>query len=58
MSEEVKILSTDIEELFLNFPEVKTQATIIALKRINAELTKANQQLIKQKAHIKEVKVS
>ena len=58
MTEDIKVQDEDIQELLKQFPAVQKELTIIAQRRIIRELEEANQQLIKQKANIKEVKVS
>ena len=58
MTEDIKVKDEDIQELLKQFPAVQKELTIIAQRRIIRELELANQQLIKQKANIKEVKVS
>ena len=58
MTEDIKVQDEDIQELLKQFPAVQKELTIIAQRRIIRELELANQQLIKQKANIKEVKVS
>ena len=58
MTQDIKVKDEDIQELLKQFPGVQKELTIIAQRRIIRELEAANQQLIKQKANIKEVKVS
>ena len=58
MTQNIKVQDEDIQELLKQFPAVQKELTIIAQRRIISELEEANQQLIKQKANIKEVKVS
>ena len=58
MTQDIKVKDEDIQELLKQFPAVQKELTIIAQRRIIRELELANQQLIKQKANIKEVKVS
>lgn len=58
MTEDIKVQDEDIQELLKQFPGVQKELTIIAQRRIIRELEEANQNLIKQKANIKEVKVS
>ena len=58
MTEDIKVQDEDIQELLKQFPGVQKELTIIAQRRIIRELELANQNLIKQKANIKEVKVS
>ena len=58
MTEDIKVKDEDIQELLKQFPAVQKELTIIAQRRIIRELELANQNLIKQKANIKEVKVS
>ncbi len=58
MTQDIKVQDEDIQELLKQFPGVQKELTIIAQRRIIRELEEANQQLIKQKANIKEVKVS
>jgi len=58
MTEDIKVQDEDIQELLKQFPAVQKELTIIAQRRIIRELEEANQHLIKQKANIKEVKVS
>ena len=58
MTQDIKVQDEDIQELLKQFPSVQKELTIIAQRRIIRELELANQQLIKQKANIKEVKVS
>ena len=58
MTQDIKVQDEDIQELLKQFPGVQKELTIIAQRRIICELELANQQLIKQKANIKEVKVS
>jgi hypothetical protein len=58
MTEDIKVKDEDIQELLKQFPAVQKELTIIAQRRIISELEEANQNLIKQKANIKEVKVS
>jgi len=58
MTQDIKVQDEDIQELLKQFPAVQKELTIIAQRRIIRELELANQQLIKQKANIKEVKVS
>ena len=58
MTEDIKVQDEDIQELLKQFPAVQKELTIIAQRRIIRELELANQNLIKQKANIKEVKVS
>jgi len=58
MTQDIKVQDEDIQELLKQFPGVQKELTIIAQRRIIRELELANQQLIKQKANIKEVKVS
>jgi len=58
MTQNIKVQDEDIQELLKQFPAVQKELTIIAQRRIIRELELANQQLIKQKANIKEVKVS
>ena len=58
MTQNIKVQDEDIQELLKQFPGVQKELTIIAQRRIIRELELANQQLIKQKANIKEVKVS
>ena len=58
MTEDIKVQDEDIQELLKQFPAVQKELTIIAQRRIIRELEEANQNLIKQKANIKEVKVS
>ena len=58
MTQDIKVQDEDIQELLKQFPGVQKELTIIAQRRIIRELELANRQLIKQKANIKEVKVS
>ncbi len=58
MTQDIKVKDEDIQELLKQFPAVQKELTIIAQRRIIRELELANQNLIKQKANIKEVKVS
>ena len=58
MTQDIKVQDEDIQELLKQFPGVQKELTIIAQRRIIRELEEANQNLIKQKANIKEVKVS
>ena len=58
MTQDIKVQDEDIQELLIEFPAIQKELTIIAQRRIIRELELANQQLIKQKANIKEVKVS
>jgi hypothetical protein len=58
MTQDIKVQDEDIQELLKQFPGVQKELTIIAQRRIIRELELANQNLIKQKANIKEVKVS
>jgi len=58
MTQDIKVQDEDIQELLKQFPAVQKELTIIAQRRIIRELEEANQHLIKQKANIKEVKVS
>ena len=58
MTQNIKVQDEDIQELLKQFPGVQKELTIIAQRRIIRELELANQNLIKQKANIKEVKVS
>jgi hypothetical protein len=58
MTQDIKVQDEDIQELLKQFPAVQKELTIIAQRRIIRELELANQNLIKQKANIKEVKVS
>jgi len=58
MTQDIKVQDEDIQELLKQFPSVQKELTIIAQRRIIRELELANQNLIKQKANIKEVKVS
>ena len=58
MTQDIKVQDEDIQELLKQFPAVQKELTIIAQRRIISELEEANQNLIKQKANIKEVKVS
>lgn len=58
MTQDIKVQDEDIQELLKQFPGVQKELTIIAQRRIIRELELANQHLIKQKANIKEVKVS
>jgi len=58
MTQNIKVQDEDIQELLKQFPAVQKELTIIAQRRIIRELELANQNLIKQKANIKEVKVS
>jgi len=58
MTQDIKVQDEDIQELLKQFPSVQKELTIIAQRRIIRELEEANQNLIKQKANIKEVKVS
>ena len=58
MTQNIKVQDEDIQELLKQFPAVQKELTIIAQRRIISELEEANQNLIKQKANIKEVKVS
>tara|TARA_R100001086_G_scaffold112820_1_gene57558 strand:- start:25 stop:201 length:177 start_codon:yes stop_codon:yes gene_type:complete len=58
MTQDIKVKDEDIQELLKQFPGVQKELTIIAQRRIIRELELANQNLIKQKANIKEVKVS
>ena len=58
MTQNIKVQDEDIQELLKQFHGVHKELTIIAQRRIIRELELANQQLIKQKANIKEVKVS
>jgi len=58
MTQNIKVQDEDIQELLKQFPAVQKELTIIAQRRIIRELEEANQHLIKQKANIKEVKVS
>ncbi len=58
MTQNIKVQDEDIQELLKQFPAIQKELTIIAQRRIIRELELANQNLIKQKANIKEVKVS
>ena len=58
MTQDIKVQDEDIQELLKQFPAVQKELTIIAQQRIIRELELANQNLIKQKKNIKEVKVS
>ena len=58
MTQDIKVQDEDIQELLKQFPGVQKELTIIAQRRIIRELELANEHLIKQKANIKEVKVS
>ena len=58
MTQNIKVQDEDIQELLKQFPGVQKELTIIAQRRIIRELELANQNLIKQKANIKEVTVS
>lgn len=58
MTQDIKVQDEDIQELLKQFPAVQKELTIIAQRRIIREFELANQNLIKQKANIKEVKVS
>ena len=58
MTQDIKVQDEDIQELLKQFPAVQKELTIIAQRRIIRELEEANQNLIKQNANIKEVKVS
>ena len=58
MTQDIKVQDEDIQELLKQFPAVQKELTIIAQRRIIRELELSNQNLIKQKANIKEVKVS
>ena len=58
MTQNIKVQDEDIQELLKQFPGVQKELTIIAQQRIIRELELANQNLIKQKKNIKEVKVS
>ena len=58
MGQVPQVQDEDIQELLKQFPGVQKELTIIAQRRIIRELELANQNLIKQKANIKEVKVS
>ena len=58
MTQNIKVQDEDIQELLKQFPGVQKELTIIAQRRIIRELELANEHLIKQKANIKEVKVS
>ena len=58
MTQDIKVQDEDIQELLKQIPGVQKELTIIAQRRIIRELELANQNLIKQKANIKEVKVS
>jgi hypothetical protein len=58
MTQNIKVQDEDIQELLKQFPAVQKELTIIAQRRIIRELELANEHLIKQKANIKEVKVS
>ncbi len=58
MTQDIKVQDEDIQELLKQFPAVQKELTIIAQRRIIRELELANEHLIKQKANIKEVKVS
>jgi len=58
MTQNIKVQDEDIQELLKQFPAVQKELTIIAQRRIISELEEANQNLIKEKANIKEVKVS
>tara|TARA_R100001224_G_scaffold112638_1_gene95603 strand:- start:4 stop:180 length:177 start_codon:yes stop_codon:yes gene_type:complete len=58
MTQDIKVQDEDIQELLKQFPAIQKELTIIAQRRIIRELELANQNLIKQKANIKEVKVS
>ena len=58
MTQDIKVKDEDIQELLKQFPAVQKELTIIAQRRIIRELELANQNLIKQKANIKEGKVS
>ena len=58
MTQNIKVQDEDIQELLKQFPGVQKELTIIAQRRIIRELELANQNLIKQKANIKDVKVS
>ena len=58
MTQDIKVQDEDIQELLKQFPAVQKELTIIAQRRIIRELELANEHLFKQKANIKEVKVS
>ena len=58
MTQNIKVQDQDIQELLKQFPAVQKELTIIAQRRIIRELELAKEHLIKQKANIKEVKVS
>ena len=58
MTQNIKVQDEDIQELLKQFPAIQKELTIIAQRRIIRELELANQNLIKQKANIKEVKGS
>jgi len=58
MTQDIKVQDEDIQELLKQFPAIQKELTIIAQRRIIRELELANEHLIKQKANIKEVKVS
>ena len=58
MPQDIIVQDEDIQELLKQFPGVQKELTIIAQRRIIRELELANEHLIKQKANIKEVKVS
>ena len=58
MTQDIKVQDEDIQESLKQFPAVQKELTIIAQRRIIRELELANEHLIKQKANIKEVKVS
>ena len=58
MTQDIKVQDEDIQELLKQFPAVQKELTIIAQRRIIRELELANEHLIKEKANIKEVKVS
>ena len=58
MTQDIKVQDEDIQELLKQYPAIQKELTIIAQRRIIRELELANQNLIKQKANIKEVKVS
>ena len=58
MTQDIKVKDEDIQEFLKQFPGVQKELTIIAQRRIIRELELANQNLIKQKENIKEVKVS
>ena len=57
-SNKLEEAEAEAQKLLKQFPAVQKELTIIAQRRIIRELELANQNLIKQKANIKEVKVS